>query len=155
MASASPVTVVPRQWVIRWAEARDRWYPYVGAAIGAIPPFLVGFKFPDPSAFLLGSTVTFGAIISGFVGVSLSVVVGLDSSFMRKIWKSRYRHDLRNYIRTALLSGLSLSLIGLGGLLFSLHATWFVALWSALLLFCLLNIFRLAHIMLYLRGASD
>ena len=126
----------------------EYWYPIVLGILVATGAFVVGLKLPNPSSFLLGSTVTFGAIVSGFVGTALSILIGLDTPFMRQVNRTPYKFHIRSYTAHALSSGVLLSMAGLMGLLFALSATWFAAIWSGLLAFCFASVFRLATVML-------
>ena len=133
---------------LRWTAGKSYWYPIFLGVIVAATAFSAGLHLPDPSSFLLGSTVTFGAIVSGFVGTALSILIGLDTPFMRHVNRTPYRFQIGSYTAHALSSGILLSLVGLAGLLFAPSSTWFAALWCGALAFCMVSLFRLARLML-------
>ena len=93
----------------------ERWYPGAVAVLAAGR----GAAFdPDRLAVppqLLRGTVSLGALAFGSVGVSLAVLAGLDSPFMRRIRRTSYVIVLRRYVGWALLGGLALALVGLAG----------------------------------------
>ena len=94
---------------------RERGYPCAVAVLAAG----LGAAFdPDRLAVPpqpLRGTVSLGALASGSVGVSLAVLAGLDSPFMRRIRRTSYMIVLRRYVGWARLGGLALALVGLAG----------------------------------------
>ena len=96
---------------------RERGYPCAVAVLAAG----LGAAFdPDRLAVPpqpLRGTVSLGALAFGSVGVSLAVLAGLDSPFMRRIRWMSYMIVLRRYVGWALLAGRALALVGLAGLL--------------------------------------
>ena len=101
---------------------RERGYPCAAAVLAAGP----GAAFdPDrlevPPQPLRG-TVSLDALAFGASGVSLAVLAGPDSPFMRRIRRPSYVLVLRRYVGWALLAGLALALVGLAGLVPGLAA---------------------------------
>ena len=133
---------------LRWTATKVYWYPIVLGVLAASAAWFFGLKLPDPPTFLLGSTVTFGSIVSGFVGTGLSILIGLDTPFMRQVNRTDYRFHIRSYTAHALASGILLAVAGLVGLLLMLTAKWFAAIWCGMLVFCFASLYRLAGVML-------
>ena len=135
---------------------RERWYP---CAIAVLAAALCAAFDPDRLAFppqLLHGTVSLGALAFGSVGVSLAVLAGLDSPFMRRIRRTSYVLVLRRYVGWALLAGLALALVGLAGQLPEIVAgPAFAPAWGFALAFCLACLHRIGRIMLFLFSDPD
>ena len=127
----------------------ERFYPLVLAAVVAVACWWLDLKLPADPGWLLSATVTFGAIASGFVGTSLSILTGLGTPVMRKIRQSRYVDILREYMGCALASGLVLSCTSIIGLFPGTTSLALTIAWSATLTFCIACLYRLAKVMLF------
>ena len=129
----------------------ERWYP---CAVAVLAAGLGAAFHPDRFAFppqLLRGTVSPGALAFGAVGVSLAVLSGLDSLFMRRIRWTSYVIVLQRYVGWALLAGLALALVGLAGLLPGIAAgPAFAPAWGFALALCLACLHCIGHIMLFL-----
>lgn len=130
----------------------ERWYPLVLAGIASVACCFACWYFEldlvNALPKLLSATVSFGAIVFGFVGTSLSILTSLGTPVMRKIRRTHYLKQLRNYLGWAMASGILLSLISIMGIFLSLTATWFAAIWCFILVFCIACLYRLANVML-------
>lgn len=146
MATAALVETVFRQ--MRMTLTRERYYPLACAAVIALLFWWLDLKLPADPGRLLSATVTFGAIASGFVGTSLSILTGLGTPVMRKIRQSRYVAILREYMGWALASGLVLSCTSIIGLFLCTTSLALTIAWSATLTFCIACLYRLAKVML-------
>lgn len=140
---------------LRRSPKTDRWWPFALALAAGAAAWTFGLRLPDSPGLLLGATVTFGAITSGFVGTSLSILTSLDAPVVRRIRKTSYIDVLRNYLGWALAAGVVLSCAGLGGLFFAPPAGWLGTAWWAALALCLGCLWRLARIMLLLFSHPD
>lgn len=142
----------------RWSLALERFYPLGGAVLAAFVCWAVDIRFPDqvPSMpiSLLGSTVAFGAIVSGFVGASLTILTALSTPLMRDIRRTLYIRILRSYLGWALASGVILSCTSILGM-WVYQSGWFLSVSCAVFVFCLLCLFRLARVMLLIFSDPD
>lgn len=125
-------------------------YPFVFGVLALITCWYFKKDLGNDPTQLLSATVSFGAIVFGFVGTSLSILTSLNTPVMRKIRRTRYLKLLRKYLGWALLSGILLSLVSIIGMFFSFTALWFSAIWCATLIFCIACLWRLARVMLLL-----
>ena len=124
--------------------------PFIAGGIALVACWYFERDLVDAPRQLLGATVSFGAIVSGFVGTSLSILTGLETPVMFKIRRTHYLKQLRNYLGWAMASGILLSLISIMGMFLSLTATWFAAIWCFILVFCIVWLWLLARLMLRL-----
>ena len=138
--------------IFRWPSRSlvwERFYPFAWAAIAAVMCWRLGFDFADVPVHLLSATVTFGAIVSGFVGTSLAILTSLDTPIMRKIRRTLYVRILRRYLGWALASGIVLSCVNILGMFLHATSSWFAMAWWAALTFCIACLYRLARTMLF------
>ncbi len=137
---------------LRW----EKRYPFlVGVCIG-VAIWCLGLDMEPNAPQLLAATVTFGAVVSGFVGTSLSILTSLDTPIMRRIRATSYRTILQAYLGWALIAGIALSLTGIVGLFLDVsRAPLFAAAWSVVLVFCLCCLWRLGSTMLHVFGDRE
>ena len=127
---------------------QQKYYPQVLAVFGAILVWFFELDMQGTPPMLLGSAVTFGAIVSGFVGASLSILTTLDTPVMQQIRKTNYIRTLRLYLGWGLSSGVILSCVSMVGLFFMFSGHLFTAIWIAALVLCIACLYRLAWFML-------
>lgn len=142
---------------IAWAVRLHQWYPF-GCAIAAFAVVMAaGLEMPVDRSSLLGSAVEFGAIVSGFVGASLALLMGLRTPLMRNIKGTAYVGQLRAYIAQGMLSGVLLAAVSLFGLYFVglCDGLWFAGVWSGSFVFCVGSLFRLMVVAVRLFGRAD
>jgi len=130
----------------------ERNYPWATALILAILFIcFVGHVGSEPIR-TFAATLVFGAISSGFVGTSLSILIGLDTRFGRRIRKTDYLLRLRGYIGWALASGIFVVIMSITGMVLESDCEirmLFVKFgWAFAIFFCLTCLYRLARVML-------
>lgn len=135
----------PRRWLK--SAAWERQYPLLAAAIAGAIGWCFGMDMPAHPHHALAATVTFGAIVSGFVGTSLSILIALNSPVMKKVRKTSVLASLERYLSRALMSGIVLSCTSLLGM-WTAEETWYPVLWLFVLVFCLMCLVRLARVIL-------
>ena len=134
----------------------ERLYPFVAAGGTGAASWWLDLDMEPNSSQLLTATVTFGAIASGFVATSLSILTSLDTPVMQKIRATRYRVILQEYLGWALVAGIALSLTGIGGLFLDVACEpLFVSTWCLALAFCICCLWRLGTTMLQVFGDRE
>ncbi len=135
----------------RWLKSPtwERWHPLLGATIVGVVFWYFELEMPAKPNYVLAATVTFGAIVSGFVATSLSILIALNSPVMKQIRRTKFISMLQRYLGWALTSGIVLSCTSLFGMWAS-DAAWYAFVWVSVLVFCLLCLVRLASIILRL-----
>lgn len=128
----------------------ERCCPFIAGGIASVACWYFQLDLVNAPRQLLGATVSFGAIVSGFVGTSLSILTGLETPVMLKIRRTHYLKQLREYLGWAMASGILLSLISIMGMFLLLTANWFAAIWCFILVFCIAWLWLLARVMLLL-----
>lgn len=140
----------------RWFRSPtwERWYPVIAAAIVAAVWLCFGISMPDDARYLLGATVTFSSVVTGFVGASLSILIALDAPLMHRVRKTSYIVYLQNYLGWALASGVLLVAISLLGM-WTCNSWWYGAVWIGAGAFCIGCLYRVAKIMLRIFTHKD
>ena len=142
----------------RWGLSLERFYPAGVAVLAALASWVFEIEFPandlSMPLYLLSSTVAFGAIVSGFVGASLSILTALDTPLMRDLRRTQYRRILRSYLGWALASGIILSCTSILGM-WVYQSGWFLIFGCAMFAFCLACLWRLARVMLLIFSDPD
>ncbi len=122
-------------------------------------PQILSFSFVNPqnAVEVLSSTVTFSSIICSFVGVSISVLIGLDTPAMQRIRSDpTVLSDFRNILGFTFATGLLLVFASLVTMyhIEELAEVWDI-LWLPLVVLCLASLVRLASLMLLTLSASS
>ena len=89
---------------------RERRCPFAVAVVAGAASYWLGLEMTANASTLLSATETFGAVTSGFVGTSLSILTNLDSPVSQKIRATSYLDILREYLGWTLAAGITLSL---------------------------------------------
>jgi len=131
-----------------FALIQEKYYPQILAFVGGVAACFFELDMQGAPPMLLGSAITFGAIVSGFVGASLSILTSLGTPIMQQIRKTNYIRTLRSYLGWGLSSGVILSCVSMAGLFFMFSGHWFTAIWIAALLLCIACLYRLSQLML-------
>ena len=135
---------------------QERWYPSV-FALGALT---VGFVFYGEltlESLVFSASVAFGAIVSGFTGASLSILMILDSPNMKFIRKNAcLKKSLRSYLGGSIFSGIYLFVSSTLCLLTlktvcqipDLFKALIFGLWCGTVVYCVCCMVRLSVVML-------
>lgn len=75
----------------------EKHYLFVLVALAATSSWWAGCDIEAYDTLTIASIVTFGAITSGFVGASLSILTSLNAPVMQRIRKTRYLVTLKRY----------------------------------------------------------
>lgn len=135
------------------SQTAERFYPFLLAAASGLASWCWDLEMRPNALQLLTATVTFGAVASGFVGTSLSILTSLDTPVMREIRATPYLDILRSYLGWALAAGITLSLTAITGLLLDMACSQaFIAAWCTMLVFCVCCLWRLGRTMLLVFG---
>lgn len=127
----------------------EKWGSLAVASIAALSSWAVGLDLGSNQSALLCAAVTFGAITSGFVMTSVSLLTSLDTPLIRSIKANRrYFHDLRRYLATSLRSGIVLAGYSIFLLLASKTDGFWAVVFSFVLALCIGYLWRLSRIVL-------
>lgn len=124
----------------------ERIYPYVGAiaATGAILHWNISFPKGHE---ILSATITIGAILTGFLATTKSLVVSIDSENMKILRSTKFFGLLVSYLREAIYTSLLLSVVGMIGFFFDTNNPHqhMCAIWIFLVVSTLLTFLRVTN----------
>ena len=110
----------------------ERYLPYVAGIIGSIVWWILQVAFPKEAGAILTSSITYGAIISGFMATSEAILISLrGSSVIVFLHDSGYIKDLVQYIAVAIWLPLAFAILSIIGLFIKDVSVcgWFGILW--------------------------
>ena len=113
-------------------------------------------SFPGENGdiIILSSTVTFSSIVCSFVGMSISVLIGLDTPVLKRLRsKRKVLCDFRNTL--GFTFGVGLLLVGTCLVLMFVELAFAVYIWLPMVILCLASLARLSGLMLMVFSASD
>lgn len=129
----------------------ERWYPTVIAGVAAYFWFKYNINIPEDSGFL-GSSLTIGAILTGFMATSKAILMTLDSPIMQRIRGTDYLDDLVSYLKSALWFSFGFSLLCLSGYFIpsgnEIVVKWFGVFWFFTGVAAALSFIRITNIIL-------
>lgn len=104
----------------------------------------VDIKFPeqDDIKFLLGASITSGAIFTSFLGTSLSFLSGVKTPAYYIVRETGYNNLLLAYFREAILGSLGFSLLSLSGYFVNKHNDIYFYAWVAVGTFAVFSFWR-------------
>lgn len=106
----------------------ERWFPYIVAASGALLWWRLDITLPNKEG-LLGSSLTIGAILTGFLATAKAILLALDSPVMRRIRNTSYLADLVSYLGQAIWLSLLFCCIALLGYFIDICSVMYGLLW--------------------------
>ncbi len=131
----------------------ERTYPILFAASSAIAAWLLDFALPtEATKELLAATISFGAILAGFIGTAKSILMALPAALLSKLRNSTYMDDLAGYLSSALTGSLITSALSVAGFfsLPELVRNWYPALWLGSLIYAGISFWRASRIIVLL-----
>ena len=153
---AAPTTrVITKRRPFRWTLSRERWFP-TGLAIVALVGGIWVSGFSPFELLLFSASMTLGAIVAGFSGTCLSILMGLHSKTMNSIRKTSVLKILAKYLGYSIYSGIALSLVSIVSLMMlnskicTPSEKAIFALWCGSVVYCLACFSRITVIMLRL-----
>lgn len=129
----------------------ERLYPYVGGIIAAWVWWGVDAALPDPRGPLLSSSLTLGAILTGFLATAKAILISLrGSAIMNELRESTYIHDLVSYLAQAIWTAFAFSILALLGFFDNTVAPYYDLAWIGLGVVAALSFVRVTYILLKL-----
>jgi len=94
----------------------ERYFPEITAVISAVASFCFDFQFPTNSDAFLSASLTFAAILIGFLSTAQAIIMSFPSgSVMDTLKSSGYINILIQYLRLAIYGLLFFSILNLLG----------------------------------------
>lgn len=121
--------------------------PYLLALSGDLLWWRVGLAFP-PGDDLLSSSLTLGAIITGFLATAKAILMTLDSPVMQRIRETNYVNDLVSYLGQAIWLSFGFCAVSIVGFFSVRSELWYGLLWVFFGLASAASFVRVTNIML-------
>jgi hypothetical protein len=125
----------------------EQFYPVLGAFIAVYLWWRGGVAFP-PEKDILSASLTIGAILTGFLGTSKTLLMTLDSSLMKRIRSTPYGAQLASYMGQAIWFCFAFCLISMFGFFLDTTNKYFGFGWIFIAILASLAFMRVTHIML-------
>lgn len=108
----------------------EKIYPYFGGAISAALWWYLGLDLPSPPELVLSSSLTLGAILTGFLATSKTILISLrGTEVMESLKESTYIDELVSYIAQAVWLSFAFSVLAIVGLFMSSPTHVFSIVW--------------------------
>ena len=78
---------------------------------------------------ILGSSLTLGAILTGFLATAKAIIMTLDSPIMQRLRETNYIHDIVSYLSQAIWLSFSFCILTLIGFFIDQTNLWFGIAW--------------------------
>lgn len=132
----------------------EKLYPYVFAVLA-----LVGWRYfeitiPVDKA-VLGSSLTLGAILTGFLATAKAIIMSSDSPVMTRMRGTGYLADLVSYLAQAVWYCLALSVISLLGSFVDSAGSLYGSVWIVVLTLSIACFVRVTGIMFKVIGHNS
>ena len=106
----------------------ERLSPYLLAIAGALLWWKLQLALP-PGEGILSSSLTLGAILTGFLATAKAILMSLDSPIMQRIRETTYISDLTSYLSQAIWLSFSFSLVSIIGFFVPTNSMWYGLAW--------------------------
>jgi hypothetical protein len=123
------------------------WAPYILAFSGGLCWWRFDIVLPSGNA-ILSSSLTLGAILTGFLATAKAIVMTLDSPIMQKIRETTYLRDMVSYLSQAIWLSFGFCIVSLIGFFVPKQDLWFGLSWIFLGLASAGAFIRVTNIML-------
>lgn len=125
----------------------ERLSPYILATAGGLLWWKFQVVLPTGDA-ILGSSLTLGAILTGFLATAKAIVMSLDSPIMQRIRETTYINDLVSYLSQAIWLSFGFCIVSIIGFFVSTNKMWYGLAWIILGLASAGAFIRVTNIML-------
>lgn len=106
----------------------ERLSPYILAIAGALLWWKLKLALP-PGDGILGSSLTLGAILTGFLATAKAILMSLDSPIMQRMRETTYISDLTSYLSQAIWLSFGFCIVSIVGFFVPARGTWYGFAW--------------------------
>lgn len=125
----------------------EKTLPYLLAVVACIVWWRYDLHLPSDNA-VLGSALTIGAILTGFLATAKAILMALDSEIMRRIRTTNYLDDLVSYLSEAIWFSFGFCFLCLVGYFIDIKSNIYGELWILVGVSAAANFVRVTNIML-------
>ncbi len=125
----------------------EKYLPYIIALAALLIWKILDVHMPKETS-ILASSLTIGAILTGFLATSKAILMTLDSPVMQRLRDTSYITQLVSYLRQAIWLSFSFCIISLVGF-FGLHEqVWYGYIWLFLGVSAAIAFIQITNVML-------
>lgn len=125
----------------------EKLAPYILAVAGGFCWWRFDLALPSENA-ILSSSLTLGAILTGFLATAKAIVMTLNSPIMQKIRETSYLSDMVSYLSQAIWLSFGFCIVSLIGFFVPKQEVWYGLAWIGLGLASAGAFIRVTNIML-------
>ncbi|WP_418140605.1 hypothetical protein NUW46_15585 [Marinobacter sp. MA] len=125
----------------------EKLAPYILAVAGGVCWWRFDLALPSENA-ILSSSLTLGAILTGFLATAKAIVMTLNSPIMQKIRETSYLSDMVSYLSQAIWLSFGFCIVSLIGFFVPKQEVWYGLAWIGLGLASAGAFIRVTNIML-------
>lgn len=134
----------------------EKIYPYAGGLLAAGIWWYLDAKFPDDTGAMLSASLTLGAILTGFLATSKTILIGLrGSAVMDTLRETTFIEELVSYLAAAIWLSFGFSLLALAGFFIKDLLQYFAIVWVAIGVMAALAFVRVTNIILKIIRHDD
>lgn len=109
----------------------EKTVPYVAALVAALAWWQLDVSLPNGTP-ILSSSLTLGAILTGFLATAKAIVMTLDSPIMQRIRETTYVNDLVSYLGQAIWLSFAFCVVAMVGFFVETSSAWYGLAWIVL-----------------------
>lgn len=106
----------------------EKAVPYVAALVAALLWWQMDLALPNGTP-ILSSSLTLGAILSGFLATAKAIVMTLDSPVMQRVRETTYVNDLVSYLGQAIWLSFGFCIVAMVGFFVDTGSPWYGFIW--------------------------
>lgn len=125
----------------------ENFGPYILGVIATLVWYTNDVSLPAGEG-ILSSSMTVGAIFTGFLATAKAILMSLKSRVMKRIKETGYIVDLVSYLSQAIWLSFSFCILSLLGYFFPAYPSWYGYLWIAIAVSMAFAFIRVTNIML-------
>ena len=125
----------------------EQFSPYILGLSAIFIWWQLGLTLPTGDG-ILGSSLTLGAILTGFLATAKAIIMTLDSPIMQRLRETDYIHDIVSYLSQAIWLSFAFCILTLVGFFIDKSLTWYGMAWIGIGVMSAGAFIRVTNIML-------
>ena len=125
----------------------EKTAPYILGAAAVSLWWVLGLSLPNGEG-ILASSLTLGAILTGFLATAKAIIMTLDSPIMQRLRETDYISDIVSYLSQAIWLSFSFCIITLVGFFIDKNQEWYGLMWVGIGVMSAGAFIRVTNIML-------
>lgn len=132
----------------------EKSYPYIFGLLAAFFAYKLNLSFPKGDG-ILSASLTIGAILTGFLATSKTLLLTLDTKIMVAIRQTPYGKDLISYMGQAIWLCFIFAVLAMLGYFINTETLWYSTPWVLIAFTAAFSFIRVTSIMLRIISKSS